>query len=288
VAEAGIFISYRRDDSSGYVGRLDEDLGVHFGRDEIFRDLEDISPGAVFPDRLTAAIDASMVVLAVIGRRWLERVPGAESQVDWVVTELARAMANQKPVIPVVVHQATFPPPSLPPELQALATREAVTLSDQNWRADVNRLIDAIEGFGVVRSDESSFAEDPPGSRVEARDRWLVRDSPEVVWKQIHSFLSSQKMRWRGDGDTIHLAGGNRLAARVLGLLGGPPTRLPTVGQIRVRDLGARVSIEALIREDWGVGLLKVGGGDQRYRLWFEQWMRDLREATGAPREPIR
>jgi hypothetical protein len=45
----GIFISYRREDSGPYAGRLRDALSHHFGANEVFRDIDRINPGERFP-----------------------------------------------------------------------------------------------------------------------------------------------------------------------------------------------------------------------------------------------
>ena len=40
----GIFISYRRDDSAGYAGRLYDRLTARFGGDRVFMDVEGSNP----------------------------------------------------------------------------------------------------------------------------------------------------------------------------------------------------------------------------------------------------
>ena len=55
---AGIFISYRHDDSQGFAGRLTDDLSDAFGPDQVFRDIE-IAVGSDFTDVLHRAIAAS-------------------------------------------------------------------------------------------------------------------------------------------------------------------------------------------------------------------------------------
>lgn len=40
-----IFISYRRDDSAAYAGRLYDRLTNHFGQRHIFMDIDHIKPG---------------------------------------------------------------------------------------------------------------------------------------------------------------------------------------------------------------------------------------------------
>jgi hypothetical protein len=50
-AMGGIFISYRREDSSPYAGRLRDKLSSHFGAQLIFRDMDTINPGQRFRQR---------------------------------------------------------------------------------------------------------------------------------------------------------------------------------------------------------------------------------------------
>jgi hypothetical protein len=45
---ARIFLSYRRDDSSPYAGRLYDRLSERFGRDNIFMDIDTIALGFDF------------------------------------------------------------------------------------------------------------------------------------------------------------------------------------------------------------------------------------------------
>ena len=43
-----IFISYRREDSSGHAGRLYDLFARHFGKDQVFMDIDTIRPGVDF------------------------------------------------------------------------------------------------------------------------------------------------------------------------------------------------------------------------------------------------
>jgi nucleotide-binding universal stress UspA family protein len=66
---AGLFISYRRDDSQGFAGRLAQDLSQALGENRVFSDVE-IPPGRDYAEVLHGAIAASDALLVVIGRRW--------------------------------------------------------------------------------------------------------------------------------------------------------------------------------------------------------------------------
>jgi hypothetical protein len=69
---AEIFLSYRRQDSQSATGRLADRLEEHFGAERVFRDHESIVAGEDFVEAIRRAIEASTVVLVVIGPRWLE------------------------------------------------------------------------------------------------------------------------------------------------------------------------------------------------------------------------
>lgn len=66
---SGIFISYRRDDTQGFAGRLANDLSRAIGPDRVFSDIE-IPSGRDFGEVLGRAITACDTLLVVIGRRW--------------------------------------------------------------------------------------------------------------------------------------------------------------------------------------------------------------------------
>ena len=67
-----IFISYRRVDSDFATGRIDDRLRNHFGPDAIFMDVVSISYGDDFRTRIHEIIGQSAVLLAVIGKKWLD------------------------------------------------------------------------------------------------------------------------------------------------------------------------------------------------------------------------
>ena len=53
---AGIFLSYRREDSLGYVEAIYEPLRQHFGQELIFRDVNRIDFGADFVKEIERAV----------------------------------------------------------------------------------------------------------------------------------------------------------------------------------------------------------------------------------------
>jgi len=66
-----IFISYRRDDTSGEAGHLAADLRKRFGRENVFIDIDTIAPGVDFETRISQALNACRVTFVLIGNNWL-------------------------------------------------------------------------------------------------------------------------------------------------------------------------------------------------------------------------
>jgi hypothetical protein len=146
---SGIFISYRRDDSRGFAGRLADALDAAFGNDFVFRDIDDIAPGADFIQAITSRLASVDVVLVVIGPDWLAARNDSgrrlDDPADFVRLEIELALAAGKPLWPVLIGGAAMPAETaLPPSLQPLARRQALTLADAAWRDDVDRLIAAL------------------------------------------------------------------------------------------------------------------------------------------------
>jgi hypothetical protein len=131
---SGIFISYRREDSAGWTGRLAERLKQKFGADAIFMDIDTIQPGADFAEALRAAVGACDVLLAVIGPEWslttnAEGQKRLEDPNDWVRTELTTALSRSIPVIPVLVGGASLPKlATLPDDLKNCSTTRPTNL----------------------------------------------------------------------------------------------------------------------------------------------------------------
>jgi uncharacterized cupin superfamily protein len=62
-----LFISYRREDTIGIAGRIDEKLAKHFGRKNVFIDHHRIPPGVEFAAQIRAEVGKCAVLLALIG-----------------------------------------------------------------------------------------------------------------------------------------------------------------------------------------------------------------------------
>jgi TPR repeat protein len=172
-ASAGIFVSYRHHDTPHVAGRLAHWLAERVAPAQVFLD-DSIDPGQDFVDAIDKAVSACNVLLAVIGRGWIAAVDEqgrrrlADPR-DWVVRELQTALARDIPVIPVLVDGARMPDPrQLPPAIQALARKNAVTLSHETFDHDAGRLLDSVRDS--LRSPAASAGGTPPAPLTDVEE----------------------------------------------------------------------------------------------------------------------
>jgi hypothetical protein len=136
---ARIFISYRRDDSGGWTGWLSDRLHQHFGRDNVFMDIDTIEPGLDFVEVIEQAVGSCDALIALIGNQWLTITDDSgrrrlDNPEDFVRLEIAAALARNIRVIPALVPGARMPRSTdLPYVLQLLARRNAHEISDRRF-----------------------------------------------------------------------------------------------------------------------------------------------------------
>jgi predicted ATPase len=139
-----IFISYRRDDSAGHAGHLYADLVAHFGAGSVFMDTETIEPGADFTVELSREIESCDVLIALIGKQWLQ--PRLSEPGDYVRQEIQAALDRKLRVIPILLQGARMPSVAqLPQSISELSHKNALEISNSRWRHDVDRLIAALQ-----------------------------------------------------------------------------------------------------------------------------------------------
>ncbi len=149
----GIFISYRRDDSAGYAGRLYDRLIPRFGARRVFMDVEGIELGADFVTAIEEAVGSCRVLIVIVGDEWLTIQDAAgrrrlDDPHDFIRLETATALKRGIRVVPVLVGGALMPrAEELPDELKPLARRQAIEISHKQWDATTDELIRALEGM---------------------------------------------------------------------------------------------------------------------------------------------
>ncbi|WP_068639557.1 toll/interleukin-1 receptor domain-containing protein [Thauera butanivorans] len=218
-----LFVSYRREDSAGFAGRLTDALEQRLGAGSVFRDVDDIRPGADFEIAIEHSLRQVQAVLVVIGPGWLAASRDGERRLDraddHVRREIECALASGKPVVPVLVGGAAMPAvEALPPSLRGLANRHALSLDDASWPADLQRLYAALEQWLAVPAPRRRLrwpgmaAAAALAGMLAAAWLWSGSSAPgpqalQGVWEADVSYQWNVELRERfdfvADGDTV-------------------------------------------------------------------------------------
>lgn len=147
----GIFISYRRQETSDFAGRLYDRLADRFGKAKVFMDVDTIELGLDFAEAITEKVDKCKVLLAVIGPSWLTTTGKngrrrLDDPDDIVRLEIQAALERDVRVIPILVRGAVMlQRQELPESLGELARRNGLAVRHESFPSDVAQLIAAIE-----------------------------------------------------------------------------------------------------------------------------------------------
>jgi hypothetical protein len=176
VADGSIFISYRREETAYPAGWLFDRLVEHFGKGQVFKDVDSIELGDDFVEVISRAVGGCDVLLALIGDRWLtatgedgkRRLDDPE---DFVRLEIEAALTRNVRVIPVLVEGARMPRAlELPPSMANLAYRQAHELSPARFNSDADRLIKALNrGLAATRAQQAIAAHPVPNASPPAK-----------------------------------------------------------------------------------------------------------------------
>ena len=188
----GVFISYRRDESAGYAGRISDALVEHFGEDKVFRDIDSLEPGLDFAEAIERAIESSEVLIAVVGKSWLTATDAAgqkriENPDDYVRTEIATALKRNIRVIPLLIQGAAMPSArELPDDLAPLSRRNAFEIHDSSWRDDIRRLVTALER--AIKGDRPATPDEPGAVKQPEAQPGGTQPIMQQIMQQLRSF----------------------------------------------------------------------------------------------------
>jgi TIR domain/Septum formation len=148
---AGVFISYRRDDSQGSTGRVADRLGQILGSDvPVFLDIDSIRPGQDFRAVIRDTLSRCDVTLVMIGPRWIDVADPLgtrrlDDPADLHRLEVESALRSSSTTIPVLLEGATMPSADeLPDSIRPLASVHAAEVSIRRFSADVEFLAELV------------------------------------------------------------------------------------------------------------------------------------------------
>ncbi len=148
-----IFLSYRRDDSPGYVSRLEDELERAFGDDRVFRDATDIPGGTKWRNVIDANLHSSAVLILFIGPRWEDIwVERKDAEVNYVALELKRAQELDVPIIPLTLNGTELSDDLDLGDIAFIRDNQFHDISDRQgrWKGDFARLVSLLEGYDGI------------------------------------------------------------------------------------------------------------------------------------------
>jgi hypothetical protein len=179
-----IFISYRRDDSSGYAQAIYRELVQRFSKDRVFMDVDTVKPGVDFVDAIEKSVGECDVLLALIGNKWASQDTGTksrlENQKDFVRLEISTALARDIRIIPILVDGMKMPSEEmLPGPLKPLLRRNAMEISHTRFNYDVERVVKAVsEALGNQANEgETDVLEHLRKQMLSSFTSWELRQS---------------------------------------------------------------------------------------------------------------
>jgi TIR domain len=191
---ARIFISYRRDDSAAYAGRIQDRLERELGRDLLFIDVDNIPLGANFVKVLRDDVAQCGVLLAVIGPNWLDvrdedGTRRLDNPTDFVRVEIAAAFQREIPVIPILLDGTRVPKADqLPEELKELALRNGLNIRHASFHADLDKLIRGLKRQIDAPRRATPTPSGASTSLIKRRETWPRLESEQQ--DQEHVFIS--------------------------------------------------------------------------------------------------
>lgn len=209
-----LFIVFRQYDSDRMAYRLDEHLRQVFGTAHVAISSH-LAPGKDARLEIAHYINASHLVLVVIGRRWLSDAGLFDPRDPLHLAVRTALELPGKAVIPLLVEGAVMPDAAqLPPGLQPLAYRTAINIHDDpDFNMDVSRLVTAIQRIEAERM----AANPPPQTQTPARS------APGQARPTSRPAPIQQPPVYQPPG-TNPLAGiikfGGRIIARIVGFFG--------------------------------------------------------------------
>jgi hypothetical protein len=185
---AGIFISYRRSDSAAMCDRIYAALANHFGKDMVFKDVDNIPLGVNFSDYMRQTLEKSSVAVVIIGRAWLDTTDAQgqrrlDDQDDWVRLEIEQALALKLPVIPLRVDGAPMPSAaSLPPSLTGLLTQNGWEIHyDPYFQTDMRHVTAGLERYLPSQQARQAAAQQAAYAQQQAAYQAIMATRPAVT-----------------------------------------------------------------------------------------------------------
>jgi pterin-4a-carbinolamine dehydratase len=212
-----IFVNYRHSDSQHAAIAIAETLRWAFSDGEVFFDRTSVRGGEVWPQSIRNALESAEVLVAIIGRDWLQACDQyarrkIDHPEDWVRQELIRAIERKITIIPVILDDAKIPPiQALDNSLHLLSNSEIERVRIDSWDSDLARLIGTLKD--ISHASPRAKPAFPNGLPIPRPTR-IQKERPPLTAEELGlqiSYLSSWAMEsnyhpWAAGGQATELA----------------------------------------------------------------------------------
>lgn len=194
------FISYRR--ARPWAARaVVEQLTSKFGPNSTFFDIDGIPVGEKFPDVIGRSIRQCDVFFVTIDDEWVVDKDGQRrlnSEKDWVRQEIETALAQQIPIIPLLIGGARMPQAEdLPDSLRDLVEFQGVRLRNDEFKTDIDKILTELKKRADLQRNAQNALD-------VVRETWNRGN-----WGQTHNRLVDLSAQWGEEQ-------GGRLMPRVI------------------------------------------------------------------------
>jgi hypothetical protein len=186
-ASRGIYLSYRREDTTPYAYLVKRELNERIRSARIVMDLDATATGSDLMQAIQEAVGSCAVLVALIGPVWATLAgPDGRRQLDnpddHVRFEVQTALERGARVIPVLVDGARpLGEQQLPAELAGLARLNAVELSYGRYQHDAGRLVDRIQQVLAAPTGTDTGARAATQALTDAER--AIRSITDEYWK---------------------------------------------------------------------------------------------------------
>lgn len=139
------FLSYRRAENPALIGRIYDRMVREFGAEAVFLDVDSIPLGVDFAEHLREQVRKCSLLVAVVGKEWIARIPNLHRSEDFVRIELSEAIERELPIVPLLVDCEMPDAVLLPPELKKFTSMNGTSLDPgRDFHVHMERFIKSV------------------------------------------------------------------------------------------------------------------------------------------------